>query len=139
MNAFLKTSAAVTLTAAFLASLPSCVSEDLWAPEALTIRLFELADGLDALDDCAPKHRLMEAWLGQNAQKLEQDKKKFDRACAVTQRESVMCMSYQILASAQIEVALRSCVSEAAALHDDIDRLNALAGTAILTTHRVNP
>ena len=132
VNAFPKVSLALAFVAVMLTCLASCAEEELWAPEALSLRLAELADSLEPMTDCSEKMRFFSAWLEQNEMQLKQDKEKFDKVCAKGKTGSVACMSFQILMSAQLEYSLRECFADTSVSRASLDRLNALAGTAVL-------
>lgn len=137
MPAFQKAALGLAMSSALLASLASC-AEEAFAPEALSMQLAELADAMATIDACSEKMQLVSNWLAQNSTQLEQNKRKFDKNCATGKTSSIECMSFQILMSAQLEYALRPCLDEPETDWTDLDKLNALAGTAILITQRVN-
>lgn len=137
MPAFQKAALSLAIASAMLASLASCAQET-FAPEALSMQLAELADALEPIHDCSEKMQLASSWLAQNSSQLEKNKRKFDQNCATGKTSSVECMSFQILMSAQLEYALRPCLDAPETDWTDLDKLNALAGTAILITQRVN-
>ena len=132
VTAFPKVSLALAVVAVILTCLASCIDETAyWTPEALSLRLAALADDLEPMTDCPEKMQYFSAWVEQNEFQLKQDKEKFDKACAPGKTSSIACMSFQILMSSQIEYSLRGCIGDSSLHMEAIDRLNALAGTAV--------
>ncbi len=97
----------------------------------LSISIFALADNLMQKNDCSQKSDYLHQWLDKNASKTRKLKKSFDKECS---SGNVVCLSYHILSSAQIEVALRECRTSqkvATTLKSDVAKLNDLAGISV--------
>ena len=111
-----------------------CLNDSVESPMPLSDHLRTLSYNLSGGDNCDDKREVLSKWLDEKSSMIEKDLAEFKTKCKVGDKGSFQCMSHQILAASQVEVALGRCVEDAS-MRDVIDRLNQKAGIAVGMTH----
>ena len=107
----------------------SCMLDDgMDEAPALSVQLANLSYAIGDGEGCGDKAEILDRWLSEHGDSMENDLKKFRKNCIPG--TDYRCMAHQILASGRVEVALAPCLGEET-VRDGVDRLNKIAGTAI--------